>query len=372
MEIKTIIYGEEGLAKMEEYKAMSPDIQRYLFYRNEIHGFMTSNRKETDTHIYWCNSNRVPRFENNRLFYLNSNKAGITFDKEKKTISIWFGCSIQTLQSTVILNDVIRFFKLDWFNHMSHSLKTLLNKTMLQNMIKGKLTNPRDYVKAYLKTSPYKNLDLSPELFYKTFMENNHNSPKGLKKYILYVTNPNEGLEHVAKQNSTMYNGQLEDLFSQAEMLDRKVNLKWSETRMKEVHAEWTRELMGMAIKSIEPVDYNYPEIETPEGISLIRTNLELFEEGTVMHHCVYTNYEREVRNKNYYVFRYDREGVRATAGVRVIGPGVIRLDQMYAIRNTSVDEKHKEYVLSWLYSEKPQELFKHGEQHKSVHNLHF
>jgi hypothetical protein len=250
-----------------------------------------------------------------------------------------------------ILPDIINFFKLDWFSAMSYSLRTLLNKTMLQNMIKGKITNPRDYVKAYLKTSPYKNLDLSPELFYKTFMENEFNSPKGFKKYILYATNPNEGLEHVAKQRTTRYNGELEDLFSQAEMLDRKVNLKWSETRMKEVHDEWTRELMGMAIKSIQPVDYNYPEIETPEGISLIKSNIELFEEGTTMKHCVYTNYERSVRNKTYYVFRYDREGVRATVGVKMHEYYPV-IDQMYGPRNTQIDQEHKNYVQQWLKSE--------------------
>ena len=349
MEIKTVITGQLTLEKMEEYKAMSPDVQRYLFYKGEIYGFSTTNRKETDTHIYWCNSNRVPRFENNRLFYLNSNKAGVSFDKEKKTIKIWFGNSIQMLEGT-ILPDIINFFKLDWFDALSYALKTLLNKTMLQNMIKGKITNPRDYIKAYLKTSPYKNLDLSPELFYKTFT-NEPNSPKAYRRYILHASNPIEALEFIEKQRNTIYNSQLEDLFSQAEMLDRKVNLKWSEARMKEVHAEWTRELMGMAIKSIQPVDYNYPEIETPEGISLIKSNVELFEEGTVMHHCVYTNYERRVRDKTYYVFKYDREGVRATVGVRMHDYYPV-IDQMYGPRNTQIDQEHKNYVQQWLKSE--------------------
>jgi hypothetical protein len=148
-------------------------------------------------------------------------------------------------------------------------------------------------------------------------------------------------------------------------MLNKKVNLKWSEARIKEVHAEWTRELMGMAIKTINPVEYNYPEIETPEGITLIKSNLELFEEGTTMKHCVYTNYERSVRSKEYYVFRYNREGVRATAGVRITGPDSIVLDQMYSIGNTVVDEEHKDYFTSWLYSNKSSELFKDGKKSK-------
>ena len=366
MEIKTIITGQNFIEKMEEHKAMSPEVQRYMFYKGEIFAFMTTSRKETDTHVYWCTSNRQPRFENNRLFYLNTNKAGVSFDKEKKTIKIWFGNSIQILEGS-IMPDILEFFKLDWFSAMSHSLRTLLNKTMLQNMIKGKITNPRDYIKAYLKTSPYKNLDVSTEIFYKSFNTNDAGSPKGFRKYILYATNPNEALEHVAKKSGNYsYNSTLEDLFSQAEMLNKKVNLKWSEARIKEVHAEWTRELMGMAIKTINPVNYNYPEIDTPEGITLIKSNLELFEEGTTMKHCVYANYERSVRNKDYYVFKYDREGVRATVGVRrVTGPDSIVLDQMYSIGNTAVDTEHKDYFISWLYSNKSQELFRDGQKHK-------
>jgi hypothetical protein len=105
---------------------------------------------------------------------------------------------------------------------------------------------------------------------------------------------------------------------------------------------------MGMAIKTINPVDYDYPEIDTPEGITLIKSNLELFEEGTTMKHCVYTNYERFVRSKEYYVFRYDREGVRATVGVKMQEYHPI-IDQMYGIGNTHIDQEHKDYVQEWL-----------------------
>ena len=69
------------------------------------------------------------------------------------------------------------------------------------------------------------------------------------------------------------------------------------------------------------------------------------------MKHCVYTNYERSVRNKDYYVFKYDREGVRATVGVRMHGY-YVKIDQMYGIGNTHIDQVHKEYVQKWLDAE--------------------
>jgi hypothetical protein len=351
MEIKTIIRGEQELFKMEEAKALPLPLQRYKFYKGDLYPFNVINKKETDTNIYWSLTIKTPRFENNRLFYLSKNKSGVTFDKAKKTIKIWFGHNITTLEHD-IMPDIIKTFQLDWFSNMSNSLKTLLNNTMLQNCIKGKITNPRDYVKAYLKTSPYKNLDISVELFYKTFSDTRIGSPKSYKKTILYSVNPNESLEYIGRTfNQSSINSTIYDLFNQAELLDRKVNIKWSESRMKEIHKEWTRELMSIAINSIEPVEYNYPELETPEGISLITNNIELFEEGTIMDHCVYTNYEYKVRSKNYFVFRYNRNDVRATVGVTQ-AVDKIEINQMYSIRNTPVDQEHKDYVSTWLNSE--------------------
>ena len=357
MELKTIIRGEQDLFRMEEHKAMPVEIQRYMFYKGELFPFTVINKKETDANIYWSLTIKTPRFENNRLFYLSKNKSGVTYDKVKKTIKIWFGHNISTLEHD-LMPDIINTFQLDWFSNMSKSLKTLLNNTMLQNCIKGKITNPRDYVKAYLKTSPYKNLDISVELFYKTFSHIHIGSPKSFKKTILYSVNPNESLEYIGRTfNGSESNPTFYDLFNQAELLDRKINIKWSESRMKEVHKEWTRELMSIAIKRLAPVEYVYPKLETPKGISLITSNIELFEEGTLMHHCVYTNYEYRVRSKNYFVFKYDRNGVRATIGACILKDKV-QIDQMYSIGNTTVKQEHRDYVSAWLNSKYTQDYF--------------
>lgn len=371
MEKKEIIEGKVDYERYLAFIEMPQELQRFNFYRGRINPIYMVQKKEIDTHVYWCSSEKRPRFENNRLFYTHKNRTGVTYDKEKKTIKIWFGHTPSTL-STTILRDIILHFNIDWFNDMSEPLQTLLNKTMLQNMIKGKITNPRDFVKAYLKTSPYKKMDVSPELFYKTFSDTDrfHVSPKYFRKVLEFSTNVNHALELVSIQNGYL-DGYLSDIYDQAAILNKQVNPKWSKARMNEVHTEWTREIMAVEIKSIEPVNYGYPEMSTPKGIEIISNNYELFEEGTVMKHCVYTNYESRIRRREYFAFRYNRDGVRATIGATSDGEGRIKLNQMYSIGNTQVSSEHKQFVIDWLEDEHTQFWLQKQYTKKSISSDH-
>jgi hypothetical protein len=355
METKEIIEGKADYERYLTFIEMPQELQRFNFYRGKIYPIYMVQKKETDTHVYWSSSEKKPRFENDRLFYTHKNRTGATWDKEKKTLKIWFGHTPSTL-STTILKDIILHFKIDWYNDLSESLKTLLNKTILQNMIKGKITNPRDFVKAYLKTSPYKKMDISPELFYKTFSDTDrfHASPKFFRKVLEFSTNVNHALELLTRQNGNL-DSYILDIYEQAAALNRKVNPRWSRARMNEVHTKWTRKIMAIEIKSLKAVDYGYPEFTTPKGIEIISNNYELFEEGTVMKHCVYTNYESRIRRREYFAFRYNRDGVRATIGATSDGEGNIKLNQMYSIGNTAVSSEHKQYVIDWLQDEHTQ-----------------
>jgi hypothetical protein len=227
---------------------------------------------------------------------------------------------------------------------------------MVKNMIKGKITNPRDYVKAYLKTSPYRKSEISPELFYKTFNNLHIQSPKTYRKIIEYSTDPNHALEFITAQNNGYIDHNIIDLYDQASALDRKVNPKWSDARKKDVHAEWTREIMNIEIKSLEPYDYNYSKIDLPQGLEMIANNYELFEEGTTMKHCVYTNYESRIRSKQYFAFRYDKDGIRATLGVDKSYSMPATFNQMYGVGNSTIStdivDSIKELIKSDYFQE--------------------
>ena len=331
------------------------EMQRFNFYRGKVTAFTCAQRKEIDTHVYWSYTEAKPRFENNRLFYTRNNKYGFTYDKATKDFKFWFGRSIHEIPP-FMLYDVFKHFNIDWYEKLSASLLTLLNATMVKNMIKGKITNPRDYVKAYLKTSPYRKSEISPELFYKTFNNLHIQSPKTYRKIIEYSTDPNHALEFITAQNNGYIDHNIIDLYDQASALDRKVNPKWSDARKKDVHAEWTREIMNIEIKSLEPYDYNYSKIDLPQGLKIISNNYELFEEGSTMKHCVYTNYEYRIKSKQYFSFKYEKDNVRATLGVDKSYSMPATFNQMYGVGNSTIStdivDSIKELIKSDYFQE--------------------
>jgi len=350
MEKVTVLWGQESIDLMEKHKSDSPEKQRYDYYKNNLYTLSYAKRKETDTHVYWSISKRTPRFENGRLFYSNNNSQGATYDKSTKKLKIWFGKNMYAFDNK-LKEDILKYFKIDWYDTLGH-YKELMNASMLQKIINGKITNHRDYIKAYLKTSPYKNMNVSVELFYQTF-KNGYRTAKASRKFLEYSTDINHALELLQGPTPSHI---LHDLYDQAAILNRRVNPKWSKKRMNEVHAEWTRDIMEIEIKSLKQVKYNYPEISLPEGLSFINNNYELFEEGTTMKHCVYTNYQRSIENKGYFALKYDYQGVRATVGLRKSDK--ITFDQMYSIGNTKVDEEHVQRVKDWLELPETQNSF--------------
>ena len=358
MENTEVFINAESYIASLEHLDNSPEMQRFNFYKDKIYPFSYGTRKETDTHVYWSYTDAKPRFENNRLFYTRNNKFGATYDKSKNDFKIWFGKAIYETPASLLQN-ITAYFKLDWYNQMSNSLQSLLNATMLKNMVKGKITNPRDYVKAYLKTSPYKKMNISPEIMYKVFNDHKLNSPKFFRKTIEYSLDPNHAIEMISKANGNVPHF-VSDIYMQAAILNRKVNSRWSESRIKEVHSQWTRDIMEIEIKSLKQEDYNHPPIDLPEGLKLISNNYELFEEGTVMKHCIYTNYEFKIKHKKYFAFRFEKDGVRATLGVDAdYFQNKLKFNQMYGIGNSKIADEHVDYCKEFINSEYFQNWYK-------------
>lgn len=379
MEQKTIFSHGASHENMQKILAMSPELQRFKFYEKTLYTERFGTRKETDTHVYWSICNYTPRYENNKLFYTLKDKEGFTYDKAKKTIRSWWSRPIPKVDPQM-LDDIIRYFKVDWFVAMSMPLQRLLTLPLLQRIVKGKLTNPIDFVKSYLKTSPYRKLDISPKIFYDTLAGNSHIADiKNFRNILQYSTNANHALTAILSKAKSTYLPFINDIYVQAAMLDKRVNPLWSEKRMKEVHEEWTREVMGMQLKCLDKVVYNYPEgfdkIKL-DSIELVKDNLELFEEGTIMKHCVYSNYHNIVANNNYFVLRYKNGNVRATVGINF---GVNDLwdsdkndkkfviQQMYGIGNSKIDDVYVNEVKSWLSNIEVQNYFSIASKRKGA-----
>jgi hypothetical protein len=191
-----------------------------------------------------------------------------------------------------------------------------------------------------------------------------NDSPRNHILKMHHTMDPNHYLEVMEKNMSEqMYyaiqDNITDDLYNQAIMLNEKVNIHWSDKRKNEVHSLWTKQLMAEEIKNFENVDYDYPKESLPQHkfLHLITNNLDLFMEGKLMNHCVYTNYKSYVENKNYFVFSYISNNTRGTLGV-MHNNGKFTVNQFYGKRNSAMSEVDKTIVQNYIKRDDVQEWF--------------
>lgn len=123
------------------------------------------------------------------------------------------------------------------------------------------------------------------------------------------------------------------DIYHMSIKLNKYINTSWSSKRLKQINTEWSWKIALNDIKKKSNTSlYNQKSIG--EGI-LCNSEKSVFEEGLNMHHCVYTNYWRYVKDYNYIVIHYpsniEKEGI--TIGLRVEytkNKPIVSFDQAY------------------------------------------
>ena len=89
------------------------------------------------------------------------------------------------------------------------------------------------------------------------------------------------------------------DAVDLALQLNKKVNFSWSGNKFRDINVQWSRELMRKDIEKRNPQDI-YKNKELIKDAKLLSSERDVFEEGMIMHHCVYTNYWRLIESGKY------------------------------------------------------------------------
>lgn len=142
----------------------------------------------------------------------------------------------------------------------------------------------------------------------------------------------------------------------EAQILNKKIDYNWSTPRMKEEHKAWTQEIMQYEIDSLKdvPLDFLQPFHKyTPDGFKLLDTQKQVFAEGKLMNHCIYTSYWESIKSGGYLAYHVDLNGEEATLGVNLYRHDVfgynIKFNQCYGRYNqavsTKMSDKVKEFV---------------------------
>ena len=89
------------------------------------------------------------------------------------------------------------------------------------------------------------------------------------------------------------------DAVDLALQLNKKINFSWSRNKFRDINVQWSRELMRKDIEKRNPQDI-YKNKELIKDAKLLSSERDVFEEGMIMHHCVYTNYWRLIESGKY------------------------------------------------------------------------
>ena len=95
------------------------------------------------------------------------------------------------------------------------------------------------------------------------------------------------------------------DAVDLALQLNKKVNFSWSENKFRDINVQWSRELMRKDIEKRNPQDI-YKNKELIKDAKLLSSERDVFEEGMIMHHCVYTNYWGLIKSGKYVALHLD------------------------------------------------------------------
>lgn len=110
------------------------------------------------------------------------------------------------------------------------------------------------------------------------------------------------------------------DAVDLALQLNKKVNFNWSRNKFRDINVQWSRELMRKDIEKRNPKDI-YKNKELIKDAKLLSSERDVFEEGMIMHHCVYTNYWRLIESGKYVALHLDStvNSLGITLGVQVM-----------------------------------------------------
>lgn len=337
METNTVTFIE--VQKAPEYIQKFLDIEDTLYkkilFHKDIAGkqFQLINCKMEDGKIYWSETMFVMKPGKGCYYKKASQKRGFTFDGKK--LNIWFGRNVAELSH----KDIFTTLNIDW---MESSLYNYITKPGLERILKGKITNPIDFLKHFLKLQ---RMEASPTFMYKWIK----NGSSSTRNYFLSIAYCVKNIDHFLQNPDLHLKHQVHDIVEQCKILDKKIDWNWSEKRLMQEHSNMTSEIMLAEIEHIEDSVAPEIDIEYPEEFILLNTTRKVFYEGNTMKHCLYTNYLPEILRGRYVAFHIDREGEQATLGLNRDREGKITFSQLYRKGNQPTSESLRKYCEDWV-----------------------
>lgn len=150
-------------------------------------------------------------------------------------------------------------------------------------------------------------------------------------------------------------NDELRDLLYQAKKLNRVVKMSWSPRRIHDEHIKWTEEIHKLKTRNCSTEPIWEKSVNLPKDVVLLNSEKEIANEGSSMHHCIYTNYCSQLKNKRMIAFHVVNKDGDFTCSFR-LRDNQIEFDQAYKAWNQrltcsemEIAQSLKHYVIALI-----------------------
>lgn len=317
------------------------DKLRYVGYTYKS----TEKLSATDNCIYYVKQN-VSLKRYGRNFYPSyQNKETIYISKKE----ISFGGNINAELVLVFLMHLgITWFKNIPFPILRNFIK---NKIVFRRILTGRIYNEETFYKTVGSyVFKVKNVSWRYIKKYCIGQRVSYEYIFPLSDLYYFTKNVEKSIDVICNVNDE-YRSKYYDLLNSAIKLNEIIDFSWSPKRMEEEHKRQTKELMSREISSKK----NDPIYDVDESkffpFTLLNTEKDIFTEGSLMHHCLYTNYYHSIKNHHYIAFHLNKPE-DCTLGITCIN-GEPRFNQMFKKYDQPVQDSTRQYAFDFIENNK-------------------
>lgn len=406
MKKELVLFGQECLDAVKEAQSLDVTRQRLKFMTNKIGNGTVNLGKGNRTFNYskmWINDDKVYYASDvytvfmsasGKIFTRSHNVQGFTYEPlNKHALKLWGNTKLSAIDSEVI-SELLMNTGAEWAlecnnDYGYHMLKRLYtHKGLFQRILKGRITNAEDLVRAWLKvdtrwrelkishraksvlTLMRRNISMDELIDFLSIVSNVEATLDGLlngKKMGQWNAKDSDG-KVLRDENGNwkrewdfdwfVINDQTQyDIRKELVILDKKINSTWSANRLMAEHTEMSRQVLDMEVEDMKFEDHGY---QTPcpvlPGMELIQDNIRLYSEGRTMNHCIYSYLDRAQRRD---VVHFHCTFGEAPFSLAVEYSNYHKkwvLQQMFGRFNSNCTDDQRAIVGHWLYEDAVQQ----------------
>lgn len=122
--------------------------------------------------------------------------------------------------------------------------------------------------------------------------------------------------------------------------------MSWSSRRIHDEHMKWTEEIHQLKTRNCSTELIWEKSVKLPKGVILLNSEKEIANEGSSMHHCIYTNYCNALKNKRMIAFHVINKDGDFTCSFHLRN-NQIEFDQAYKAWNKRLTNDEMELAQS-------------------------